>query len=550
MSRTSHRFAAAALVVPLAVGLAACSAERPSPSAGGDSAGAELDWITTTPAASGPIDSFTWNLTSGEPASLDWIYAYSDSENTTLANMCESLMLQTPDFGLEPGLAEKVDRPDDTTMVLTIRSGVTFWDGSPLTAEDVVFSLSRNLDDAAGSYWGVPFYDRVASIEQTGELQVTITFTEPDALFERMLATAAGVVGSKAYVEQAGEAYGTASGGIMCTGPFQFDGWKPGTNITMSRYADYWNDDRAALADSATLTFVTDESTIASSLLSGDIDGTYRVPLSATEPLMNSDSGSFYLGASTDWVAVRPTEKDGPFQNAELRRALSLAYDRQALADTVYRGTAAPSLTPIQPGAWGYAKDAWEQGAAELPPVAQDVDAAKKLVDDGGLAGQSITVALPAETEADNKAAELLAAAGKAIGVEVKTQTLPLTSFNALYFDAAARAEYDAFIVNEYGAGVADPIVSLSEFTPLSAYNYGLLDEPSVTDNVAAAFGELDDTARAESLVAAQAGLVDSTGLINLVNPGMRLYLNDRISGATASLAFLYYPWAAGIGAK
>ncbi len=67
---------------------------------------------------------------------------------------------------------------------------------------------------------------------------------------------------------------------------------------------------------------------------------------------------------------------------------------------------------------------------------------------------------------------------------------------------------------------------------------------------MAAAFGELDDTARAENLVAAQAGLVEVTGLINLVNPGMRVYLNDRISGATASLAFLYYPWAAGIGAK
>lgn len=548
MIRHSHRALAAAIAVPLVVGLAACTGDRPRPS--GSTSGLDLETITTTPEASGPIDHFTWNLTSGEPASLDWIYAYSDSENTTLANLCESLMLQGPDFSLEPGLAEKVEQPDDTTMVFTIRSGVTFWDGTPLTADDVVFSLSRHLDDAAGSYWGVPFYDRVASIEKSGELEVTVRFTEPDALFQRILATAAGVIGSKAYVEQAGEAYGTADGGIMCTGPFRFDEWKPGTSITMSRNPDYWDQDRAALAESATLTFVTDESTIASSLLSGDIDGTYRVPLSATEPLMNSDSGAFYLGESTDWTAVRPTEKDGPFQNAELRRALSLAYDRAALADTVYRGTASPSVTPIQPGAWGYAEEVWERAFDALPAAEQDVEAAKRIVEEQGLGGQSITVALPAEIEADNKAAELLVAAGKEIGIEVETSTLPVTSFNALYFDAAARAEYDAFIVNEYGAGVADPIVSLSEFTPLSAYDYGLLDEPSITDNVARAFGELDDEARAESLVEAQAGLVEVSGLINLVNPGMRLYLSDRITGATASLAFLYYPWAAGIGAK
>src|SRR6185369_12305458 len=140
--------------------------------------------------AKGPIDHFTWNLANGEPASLDWILAYSDSENATLANMCESLMVQNEDMTLSPGLAERIDRPDDKTMVITIRDGVKFWNGAPMTTEDVVFSLSRNLDPKAGSYWASPFYDRVDSIQATGDRQVTVRFKQPDAIFERMLSTA------------------------------------------------------------------------------------------------------------------------------------------------------------------------------------------------------------------------------------------------------------------------------------------------------------------------------------------------------------------------
>ncbi len=504
---------------------------------------------TSTPAGTGPVDLVTWNMYSGEPASLDWLYAYADSENTALANMCEGLMRQNEDMSLTPALAEEVQHPDDLTTVFKIRDDVTFWNGNPLTAEDVAFSMNRHLDVEAGSYWGVPFYDRVESIEVTGDLEVTVRFTQPDSLFERMLATAAGIIGEQAYVEEAGEAYGTPNGGIMCTGPFAFDSWEAGSKISMTANSDYWDPELRPMVQQLNLTFVTDESTISNSLLSGDLDGTYMAPLAATEKLATSDIGSFILGLGTDWMAIRPTEKEGPMDQIEVRQALSLILDRDAIAQAVYRGTATPSLTPVQPGAWGYSTDLWQAAYDALPKPEYNVEKASELIADAGLDGAELSIALPADSEAEQKIAEMLVAGGNQIGLTITTETIPQTSFTELYFDDQARAPYDAFIVQEYGAGVADPNVTMSEFTPLSAYNYGNNDDPVLTQSLEDAYAAMDETERAEALITGQESMVENLALINVVNLEQRMFQNSRITGASASLSRLYYPWAAKIGA-
>lgn len=544
ISNKAKKVLAGSLMIPMLL-IAGCSAAAPQ------NEPAELDverGLASTPAGVGPLDLVKWNLTWGEPSSLDWIYAYSDSENTSLANMCEGLMRQNEDMTLSPALAAEVAHPDDVTTVFTIRDDVQFWDGSPLTAEDVAFSLNRHLDPDAGSYWGVPFYDNVSAIEVTGEHEVTVRFSQPDSLFERMLATAAGVVGSKSFVEAAGDSYGTASGGVMCTGPFSLQSWKSGSKIVLDANPNYWDPELVPLTKQIELSFVTDESTVSNSLLSGDIDGTYMPPLSATEKLASSDAGTFVLGLGTDWMAIRPTEKDGVMQQLEMRQALSLILDREAVAQAVFRGTAQASLTPIQPGAWGYAKDVWQAAADELPAPVFDVEQAKQIIQDAGLEGSSVKIAIPGDSEAEAKIAEILGAGASQIGIEVEIEIIPTTSFNELYFDAKARESYDAFIVAEYGAGVADPVVSMSEFTPLSAYNYGNYDDSVLTQSVADALTTLDPVERANILVKGQARMVEDLPLINVVTLDNRLYQNDRITGATASRASLYYPWAAKIG--
>jgi peptide/nickel transport system substrate-binding protein len=136
-------------------------------SSGGDG-GAVL-----APAAHGAIDGFTWALPF-EATSLDPIRSWSYPENTILANLCESVVHLTPELTLEPGLAAKVDTSDPAKVVLTVRDGVRFWDGSPMTAEDVAFSLNRNLQPDLGGYFA-PFWRNVGSVAATGASEVTIT---------------------------------------------------------------------------------------------------------------------------------------------------------------------------------------------------------------------------------------------------------------------------------------------------------------------------------------------------------------------------------------
>src|SRR5690606_14315766 len=155
-----------------------------------------------------------------EPPSLDWIYNWSyGADNTIVANVCEGLRRQMPDGSIAPALASGMDQPDPLTYVYTLREGVTFHDGSTMTADDVAFSLRRHLEADPASYWGL-WYDNVESIEATGAAEVTVRLSKPDVLFDTMLSTPAGYVGSRQAIEDAGTAYGSPAGGVVCTGPF------------------------------------------------------------------------------------------------------------------------------------------------------------------------------------------------------------------------------------------------------------------------------------------------------------------------------------------
>ena len=89
-------------------------------------------------------------------------------DNTALAVACESLLRQGPDLTIGPGLAESAEFTSDTSLVVTLRSDVTFWDGTPLTPADVVFSLKRQQDPANGGFYSAMFA-KVTDIAATGD---------------------------------------------------------------------------------------------------------------------------------------------------------------------------------------------------------------------------------------------------------------------------------------------------------------------------------------------------------------------------------------------
>jgi len=170
---------------------------------------------------------------------------------------------------VEPALAERwTISPDGLTYMFHLRRGVTFHDGTHLTAADVVASMSRILDPAVGSSW-YSVYQNVVSIEQTGDLQVTVTMNGPDSQFNLGMGGSAGVIESAATLAEKGADYGNSTGGVNCTGPFSFKEWKSGESVTLERYDDYWDPELKARSGEVKFLFMNDANARVNALKSG-----------------------------------------------------------------------------------------------------------------------------------------------------------------------------------------------------------------------------------------------------------------------------------------
>lgn len=225
--------------------------------------------------------SLTWAIGNGL-SDLDSVKNFQAGNWTHTVNTYEAPMRITDDGQIEAALAESWDQPDPTTVVLTLRQGVTFQDGTEMTADDVVFSLSRNLDPEQGTGAGATYYGSVESIEATGENEVTIRLTEPDPLFLYALASPAAQITSQAYFEEAGDQFGTSEFPGMGTGPYGFASFNPSTGYTLEAHGDYWGG--APEVQDFEMKFIEDTQARLFAFQSGELDGTNDVPTDNLEP--------------------------------------------------------------------------------------------------------------------------------------------------------------------------------------------------------------------------------------------------------------------------
>ena len=500
-----------------------------------------------TPPAKGEIGRVNWGLFY-EPSGLDWIYCYNYEENTVVTNVTESLMRLTPQFTIEPALAASFSQPDPLTKVYKIRHGVRFSDGSPMTAGDVVFSLRRNLNPA--SYWNFA-YVNVKSVDQTGSDEVTVSMKRPDEVFHPLMATPAGGVGKASYVTAKGKAYGTPAAGPIGTGPFAFKDWSQGATITLTRNENYWDGGHKPKAQEFVFTFIPQESTMTTALLSGEIDGAYHTPYSGLNQLRSTSNGKLYLGKSMIFTEIIIASSSGPLGDSRIRSALLLAIDRNALAKAVYNNAASPLRNTVVPlGEWGYgqaqARAAWDKLGA---PVV-DLKKAHQLVSQAGSPKQPMTIATRASFQRYIDIATIVQAAASQIGLTVHIKPISPNSYGDLFFSSKARSGVDMFISENY-ADIPEPLEILyPAVVPGQFYNYAGYDNATVTRNLNLAYKETNDDKRAAFVLSAQAVLAHDLAALPLANPAVPLFLNKRITGAPASFCYLYYPWARDIGSS
>jgi peptide/nickel transport system substrate-binding protein len=501
--------------------------------------------VATTPAGTKPVQSVVWAVYR-DVNSLDPIFAFDYPENTADSLMCESLLLQAPGGALKPGVAT-VSTPSPTTMVFTLRPGVKFWDGHPVTPADVVYSLDRNTDSKLGGFYG-PVFSRVSSIAATGSDQVTITLKQPDYWLEGELASMPGIIIEKSFAQQQGKNYGTPAGRIMCTGAYMFKSWNPGVGVVAVANPHYWNSSAAPLVHQITIKGAPDVSAFTSAMLTNGIQGSYSFALPTLDQLKGSSSVRVYQGPGWSTDAFIISSFKGALGDVRVRRALSMALNREGIINSVYRGAALMPRWLSNPGTFGYGTSVFATAYDSSPLLSQNIAAAKKLVQQAGVAGQTITIGTSSQLANIAAVTGAYQAAGQAIGLKVALKSVSAQNFINFFTDPKAREGIDGFPTVNYG-DYADPAALLSTVVlPDGSQNYDGFNDPKVTSALEQARGTADPAKRAALVAQAEKLTVQQMPWIPNAQPTSLLVLNKSLTGAVSSFAYMFAPWANQLG--
>lgn len=548
MTRTTRRrlAAVAALATATVLAVTACaprtsttdSSEQVDPST----------LVASLPAASTPVDEVTWAVVEGEPQTLD----PASSANIIIPNLCDSLLTVTPDFTLEPGIAETAEWIDPVTFEITVREGVTFWDGTPVTASDVAYSLDRNRTPA--SQWYASFA-LVSGIETPDDDTVIVRFTAPDTTFRDALGGGGGSVMSRAFGEAAGEDLGTSSGGLLCSGPYELEEWKPGTEISVVANPEYWNG--APLTERIRFVFVTAGATLTSALTAGEIDGAFNVPPGSRASFEGEDgAGRLIAGPSTASFSFGPTSADSAAADPRVREALSLAIDRDVFIDTVLQGLGEVQKTIVPPFVWSgmEARDIYQDAYDALPAPEVDLDRARELIAESGIdTSTPLVLAVPAGAKEFSQTASIIQSAAKEIGLTVTIDERQPADFGALFYTPELREGID--FVATTGYLQVPGVLGYPQLFMLPAemggiFNWSGYSDEAVTADLQAARTATDPTTAAEAFVSAQEIFAPDQLQVTLAGAHHLTYLSNDLTGITTSVAVYSSPWALHLGGE
>ena len=502
--------------------------------------------VDATPVATGDLAEAVW-FTSKEPATLDLDNDGAGAQSDlVMSNVCERLMRVQPDLSTKPGLAESYEWTTPTTLVFTLRQGVVFHSGQPMTADDVLWSLQRHAADGANES---DEFVNVASMAKTGPDQITVTMKQPDAVFLQAMAGDGGVVYERAAVEAQGDAFGTPSGKDACTGPLTLQMWNSGASIVLARFDKYWNAEHRSKTGRITFRWAADDA-IVNSLITGEADGAYLDdPASATQLAGGADTSVSQGPDSRVWDLM-VTERGG-LADPRLRKALSLALDRDGINRAGMAGLGVPAKEPIGPGAWGYAASTFQSAydkleGAPAKPTDADLAAAKKLVAEVGPT-KPIVVASDGTSVRGVIASAVVDAAGK-IGLQASITQIPPAQYAEFYTSAEARQQADLFS-DDYFISKNDPVGFYKNGASDSSVQW-VFEDPEYDALVQQARGELDDAKRATLAVDLARRWAEAMPWIPVVQSPNTVALSSKVTGVPASGCTRYYPWAADLGTK
>lgn len=410
----------------------------------------------------------------------NWAMETDDSMILTQLGCGETLTrFNTETNELEALLATDWEQTEPTAWEFTLREGVTFQDGTELTADAVVRSLEHILAAEAPPRAFTP--TDIEAVEAVDDLTVRITTpTESSIIPFRVAASATAILADSAYGDAGISIEGT------CTGPYEVVSQVTSQSVSLAAHADYWGD--AAQIETVEARFFAEGSTRATQVRTGESDIALAVPVSSIADL-EADADVVVSQAYTPRTGgLYFNNSRAPFDDVEVRRAVQEALDLEAIVDSVYGGVGQPAVGPFAPDS------AWAPESAT--PVALDVDAAAQRLADAGYAPGEIEVTLLAYTERA-EFADLAAVIQEQLGAIGITVTISMSDYAGVE-PSLLEGDYDiALLSRNQLTDIADPAAFLTaDYTCEGGYNLSQFCEPAFDERLAEAIGESDPELR------------------------------------------------------
>jgi len=314
--------------------------------------------------------------------------------NAILMHAYEGLTRYNAKYEVEPALATKWTFISPTQVRFELRKGVKFHDGSPFTADDVIFTLSR-IRQPQGTMQ--IYVTGIKEIKKIDEHTIDMMLEAPSPILLRNIIDFR--IMSKSWAEKnkttntqdyKAKEDNYASRNVMGTGPYKITGWQPDQKVTMAANPDWWDKARASNITEVSYLPIKSDPTRVAALLSGDVDlltdlPTQDVAKLKADPKLKVVEGPevrtifFALDQGSDELRGSNIKGRNPYKDKRVREALSLAIDREAIKRTIMRGLSIPAAIMVAPGVNGNTPD------IDQPPKA-DIEKARKLLLDAGYA--------------------------------------------------------------------------------------------------------------------------------------------------------------------
>jgi peptide/nickel transport system substrate-binding protein len=460
-----------------------------------------------------------------EPSSIDPHYHNLTPNNAFARNVFDGLINPDERQRMKPGLALSWKPLNDTTWEFKLRQGVKFHDGTPFTADDVLFTFERapNVEASPSSF---ALYTKGKTLTKVDDHTVHITTEKPHPLMPNDVAQIF-IVSKKAAEGAKTEDYNSGKAAIG-TGPYKFVEWLPGDRLVIEANPDHWGE--KPKFDRVVIKPIRSGPARIAALLAGDVDMIDVVPTPdivqlESDPKVVLSSGVsnrvIYLHLDHDRdnsPFVTGSGGKNPLKDVRVRKAISKAINRPAIVEKVMEGVAIPAGQLLPEGFFGVSPN--------LEPEPFDPEGAKQLLAEAGWPnGFGLTLHGPNDRYInDAKIAQAIGQMLTRIGIDTKVETMP----KSVYFSRASRGgpgktpEF-SFILVGWGAGTGEassPLRSLlhtyDKARGFGASNRGRYSNPEVDGIVEEALASVDDAKREKLLQKATELAIGDLGIIPL----------------------------------